>query len=194
MFVFSAINAQIVKLSSGVAVSSMPSSQSEILSKYIAKYYVSVGYDYLEHNCFYLSSEIAYTSFGARGKNTYIDISPAKVLESWEYLHLNTTFRVRYFFNKAHLYVGCGPKLDILTSHDKFKSPFFADLVGYHMNNLSFGGKFETGVAYDLKKIRLGLNASYLLNIGNVGTGGDIGYLNFRRNALLFVLSIGYKL
>lgn len=62
------------------------------------------------------------------------------------------------------------------------------------MNNLSFGGKLELGVAYDYRKMRLGFNTSYLLNIGNVGSGGKSGYIKFRRNALLFVLSIGYKL
>lgn len=196
LLIFSTINAQVIKLSNGVSVSSMPSSQIERLSKYIAKYYVSVGYDYFEHNYFYLSSEIAYTSFGALGKNTYINITPVKVLESWDYLHINTTFRIRYFINKTHLYFGCGPKLDILTSNDKFKSKFFPTVSGYryHMNNLSFGGKLELGVAYDYRKMRLGFNTSYLLNIGNVGSGGKSGYIKFRRNALLFVLSIGYKL
>lgn len=187
-------NAQVIKFSNGVSLSSMPSSQSDMLSRYIAKYYVSVGYDYFEHKHFYLSSEIGYTSLGSRGNNTFINLTPVKISESWNYLHINTTFRLKYSLNKTHFYVGCGPKLDILTSSNKFKNVFFSNLVGYQMNNLSFGGKLEVGGAYDYKKIRLGLNASYLLNIGSVGSGGDSGYLKFRRNALLFALSIGYKL
>lgn len=192
--IFLTLNAQFVKTSGGVSVSSMPSSQNDILNKYIAKYYASVGCDYFEHKQFYLSSEVAYTSLGGRGDDAFINLTPVNILESWDYLHINTTFRIRYFLNKTHLYLGCGPKLDILMSSNDFKGLFFSDLIGYHMNKLSFGGKFEIGVAHDHKKIRLGLNASYLLNIGSVGAGGDSGYLNFDRNVLLFALSIGYKL
>lgn len=194
LFIFPTIDAQVVKFSSGVSISSMPSSQSEILNKYITKCYLSVGYDYFEHKYFYLSSEIAYTSLGGRGNNAYINLTPVDIIESWSYLHVNTTLRLKYNFNKAHLYLGCGPKLDILMNDNKFKNIFFSDLSGYHMNSLSFGGKLEVGVAYDYNQIRLGLNAAYLLNIGSVGSGGDSGYLKFHRNTLFFVLSVGYKL
>lgn len=194
LLIVSVVNAQIIKISSGVSVSSMPSSRNEMLNKYIAKYYASVGCDYFEHKSFYLSSEVAYTSLGGRGNNAFIDFTPVTLLESWDYLHVNTTFRVRYFLQKTHLYLGCGPKLDILMSDNNFKGVFFSNLVGYHMNKLSFGGKLEMGVAHDYKKIRLGLNTAYLVNIGSVGAVGDLGYLNFHRNALSFVLSIGYKL
>lgn len=193
LLVVSTIDAQIVKFSSGMSVSSMPS-RSEVLNRYIAKYYTSVGCDYLEHKYFYLSSEFAYTSLGGRGNNGFINLSPTRTMEMWNYLHLNTTFRVRYSFDQIHLYLGCGPKLDILVDDDKFKSPFFSNLEGYRMDNLSFGGKLEMGGAYDYRKICLGLNVSYLLNIGSVGVGGDTGYLKFHRSAFLLVLSIGYKI
>ena len=176
---------QVIKFSNGVLISTTTNQKKTFMNESVASYTASIGVEYLEHKYFYLSSEIGYVQLGGKESDAYIDAVHASVCEKWNYLQLNTTFRVKYPINHTHFYLGLGPKLDMLLDSQRFKSSFLADLPG--LNRATVGAKTEVGVAYDFSKVRIGLNYSYSFNFMPVARG-----LYNHNHAVM--LSIGYRL
>ena len=188
-FFCSALYAQTIKIENGVTCSSMRTNTIDILNRNILDYSLFVGCDYLDHEHYYLSSEIGYTTKG--GKETaeiFID-GPIDIQDTWQYLHLNTTFRYKYNVNVSHLFVGIGPKVDVLIGSTEFPDVIYKDY--FEMNRFSFGCIAEMGVAQDVGKLRFGVNYSYFINFGSVGQSQ---YCKVYNNTHLLRLSIGYTL
>ena len=198
------ISAQIVKVSNGLSVSSIKTEVWKDLDKNRYDYSGFAGLNYFYHKYFFLSSEIGYASKG--GKNTIelntVDGSQIYYLTTNErvnYLHCNTTFRVKYPSKHYYFYAGIGPKIDFLLSSERL---FFGDinLVGpfrkknpvtppyfvqtrsvsenreyeiirdYTLNRVLFGFKPEIGFDYFFSdRLMLGISASYHINIGSTG-------------------------
>jgi hypothetical protein len=190
IFTKSSLFAQVIKIENGIAISSLSSDKVDVLKKNIITYSVSVGMDYWKNSFFYLSSEVGYLKKGGKEENKFQEGSAAKIKESWDYIHLNTTIRFPFHLKKdnSHFFLGVGPKLDVLISSNKFKNTIY---TGYKMNTISFGVKAEMGLVQDFDQFRTGINFSYLQDITKAG---GTEFLNSKNNAFLVMLSLGYIL
>lgn len=190
---------QVVKLEHGLAFSWM---KGDHLENKLPTYSVMLGCDYFEHDWFYLSSEIGYIKKGGEDKvydqvlveGDKVRVGYADLSARFNYLHLNTSFRVKHTFNKVSVYAGIAPTLDFLMkekSDTQFDDRKYSN--DYHANKVVFGIKPELGAYYDVdSKLRLSLNLSYLRNISHIAKMDKVGNLN--NNTLLMSLGIGYRL
>lgn len=186
---FVSLSSQTIKIENGLSLSSMSSDKISILSDYLGAYSVNIGLNYLEHPLWYLSSEVGYVKKGGKENDVISGDAKLKFKESFDYLHLNTTFRLRYSFLKSCIYAGCGPKLDILTSGNK---PSNTLLDGYKLKRFSLGLKPEIGFDRQLNsRCSIGLNASYLINFNCLA---ESPYNQLKNNTFLLMLSFGYRL
>lgn len=190
LLVCSTVFSQTIKIENGLSFSSMDSKEFHILSENVTNYSFLAGCDYFEHKFYYISSEIGYLQIGGKetndpaANNTLINIQ-----DIWQYIHLNTTIRFKYQTGNSQLFVGVGPKLEVLVSSNKFTDVIYSN--GYEMNKLSPGGKGEIGIVQNINRIRVGLNYSYLVNFWNVGKSL---YHSVYSNTSCLMFSIGYKL
>lgn len=174
---------QVIKLNNGLLVTKTTNKKGNFMKENITTYALSLGVDYWEHNYYYLSSEIGYIKLGAKESNAYMDNKHTPVLETWNNLQFDTTFRVRYPMRAFFVYLGLGPKIDILLGEQKFTSSFLQGIP--RRNRVNFGTKTEAGVACDLKKIRIGLNYSYNFNFNSIARG----LYNYQH---MLMFSLGY--
>jgi len=195
------VSSQVIKVENGLSVSSMNSSKFDLMNGSFYSYSVLLGCDYWEHPYFYLSSSIGYIKKGGKDNVLLLDsysqpLQNVTVKGKWDYLHLNTSFRIKYPIQHSHLYLGAGLKADILTS-----SPYFNNMLdvekGYKMESFIPGMKLETGFNKEIRKLVIGLNASYLIDFNRIGKSillqnGTYNYIS-NSNTLLF-LTLGYKL
>lgn len=174
---------QVIKFNNGLLVTKTTNKKGNFMGENITTYTVSLGIDYFEHDYYYLSSEVGYIKLGTKGNNTYTDNKHTPVSETWDNLQFNTTFRVRYPIKTLFVYLGGGPKIDLLLGNQKFNPKFLQGIPG--LNRANMGVKTEIGVAYDIKKIRIGLNYSYNFNFKSVAKG----LYNYHH---MLALSVGY--
>ena len=137
-----------------------------------------------------MSSDIGYMRIGGEETNESLPITDSayNVHQSFNYGQLSTTFRLRSTLNALEYYLGAGPYLNILLGSDEFDNYLYQ---GYKAKKLNVGCKTEIGVTANLKKIRLGLNGSYLINISSLAKSQ---YNSFTYKAFVGTLSIGYRL
>ena len=182
------IQAQCIRVENGFGISSFQKHKTVTLfTDNIQRYALLVGIDYLEHKHWSLSSEIGYLTLGGEEKNILVGEEERKdFTESKKYVQVNTTFRVKCNIDNTYFYAGVGPKLDILIESNEINNYLFA---GYSYNRFIWGTKTEIGFYQVLNpKIRVGLNASYLLNIGNTM---ESAYVNQKSKAFILTFSLG---
>ncbi len=182
--------AQVIKIDNGIALTSLQNDDFDILEENIVTFSTTLGIDYWETESFYLSSQLGYIRKGGEEENELLQGSAAEVKESWDYIHFNTTIRFPFPLKKgkSHFFLGVGPKLDFLLSDDRFDEPVYE---GYELNTVTFGAKVEAGIVQDFNRLRTGLIFSYIYDVTKAG-GTD--FTDFRNNAFLFAVSLGYKL
>ena len=182
---------QVIKTESGISISSMKTNYIDILNTNLVKYSFLFGCDYLEYKYFYLSSELGVVRLGGKEQNASYGNSPFEFSESWNYFHVNTTFRLRYPIRNTFIYIGAGPKIDILVKSNKFNNSFFYN-IPCGLEQISFGSNIETGFCTNFNRLQVGVNIKYLLNlrkkIGNISSGA------LERNAFLFSIVLGYRI
>ncbi len=187
---------QVFKVKNGVSISSLSVNQGsaefdrvELLNDNIVTYSFSLGVDYFEKKWFYLSSEIGYLKKGGREEVEIFDEDrKLEIKESWSYLHFNTTARFPIRLkNDTHIFIGAGPKFDVLIDSDTFKSSLYE---GYTINSTVFGAKGELGIMKDFNNIRAGLEFSYLYDFDNVARSE---FAELKNDAYQLMLSIGYR-
>jgi len=198
-------SAQTFKVSNGLSVSSIKG-ETEVFDFFDGNRYDYsgfVGLDFFHHKYFYLSGEMGYASKGGKKMNPIRESADdfgryKKMTKGVNYLHLNTTFRVKYPAKNYYFYVGIGPKVDFLMSDDVFAgdglwwgyikkenpTPPPSDggihypvgdreiviFENYTFNRVLFGFKPEIGFDYSFAdRFMLGFNASYHINTNNVG-------------------------
>ena len=106
--------------------------------------------------------------------------------EKFNYLNINTTFRLKYYLSNNYIFVGFGPKVDFLLSDNELWT------YDYTLNRVSFGFKPEIGFSQNLnRRISVGLNFSYLWNIGRIGKSE---FSNLNNTYYKICFSLGYKL
>ena len=182
---------QVVKTESGISISSMKTNYIDILNANLVQYSFLLGYDYLEHKYFYLSSGFGIIKLGGKEQNASYGNNPFEFSESWNYFHVNTTFRLRYPIRNAFIYIGAGPKVDLLVESNKFHDSFFQN-IPCGLEKISFGGNIETGFCTNFNRLQVGVNIKYLLNLRK-----KIGYISsgdLERNAFLFSITLGYRI
>lgn len=187
LFLVASITAQsqVVKLSNGIAFSSINSEKREILDDRVKLYSFMLGLDYYDKKYYNLSSEIGFQSKGGREKI----ITGEFINEKWSYIHMNTTMRIKYPINSVQIYCGVGPFLDVLIDSNQFESELYNN---YEMNKLVFGLKPEIGFNQNLSKHMVaGLNCSYCVNLTSAGGSN---YDKIKNNVFSLMIVLAYKL
>ena len=161
---FSLLSSQVIKIENGLSISSMNSTKFNLLNDNLYTYSVLLGCDYLEHRYFYLSSGIGYIQKGGVDNVIQLDenahpLNTISMKGKWDYLHLNTSFRIKYPFKKNHLYIGAGLKADVRTSSTDSNHSYLHE--GYKMASIIPGMKIEMGFNREMKRLIIGVNASY---------------------------------
>jgi hypothetical protein len=187
-FFFKNSDSQVLKLNTGISYSSFLHKNIEILNSKITSPSLSLGYEYFKKNYYELSSEITYIQKGGREDNFIMindgEIRYINVVERFSFVSLNTIFRLKYPFSNNYIYVGFGPKIDYLLSDRALKN------YEYTLNRISFGFKPEIGCSQNLnEKFSVGLNFSYLWNIGRIGKSE---YSNLYNTYYNICFSLGY--
>ena len=191
------LRAQNLKINSGLSFSSLNFKIGEVnlYDSRIKSFHTSLGVDYLEHKYFFISSEIGLIEKGGQEANISLMSIGGDVMkyfdrvEKWNFIHFNTTFRIKYPFNTFHLYAGFGPKFDILLGSNSFDGKSFES---YGINRYSFGFKPEIGTNTILtNKISAGLNLSYLIDIGDFAKNE---FVTISNNTWIMMLSLRYNL
>ena len=179
-------HSQTVKISNGLVLSHMDSQKFDFLNQTINLYSLFIGCDYLENNYYYLSSELGFTQKGGMEITQIL----GRQIEKFNYLQINTTFRLKLPYNNSHIYVGVGPSIEYIISSNKFKTCYYKN-AEYKMNKVNPGCKLETGFVQNIDRIRIGLNYNYILTINGVGKSQ---YNKIKNTSHNFSISIGYNL
>jgi hypothetical protein len=187
-FFFRNSDSQVLRLNTGISYSSFSHKDIDILNSKITSPSLSLGYEYFKENYYELSSEIAYIQKGGKENNFIVindeGITYIEVDEKLSFVSFSTTFRLKYPFYNSYMYIGFGPKVDCLLSDRKLKS------YEYTLNRISFGFKPEIGFSQNLnEKLSVGLNLSYLWNIGRIGKSE---YSNLYNTYYSMCFSLGY--
>lgn len=197
---FSLLSSQVIKIENGLSISSMNSTKFNLLNDNLYTYAVLLGCDYLEHRYFYLSSGIGYIQKGGVDNVIQLDenahpLNTISMKGKWDYLHLNTSLRIKYPFKKNHLYIGAGLKADVRTSSTDSNHSYLHE--GYKMASIIPGMKIEMGFNREMKRLIIGVNASYLIDFKDAGK--SILLIDGARNNLsasnaLLSFTLGYRL
>ena len=197
---FSLLSSQVIKIENGLSISSMNSTKFNLLNDNLYTYAVLLGCDYLEHRYFYLSSGIGYIQKGGVDNVIQLDenahpLNTISMKGKWDYLHLNTSLRIKYPFKKNHLYIGAGLKADVRTSSTDSNHSYLHE--GYKMASIIPGMKIETGFNREMKRLIIGVNASYLIDFKNAGKSIlliDGAHNNLSASNALLSFTLGYRL
>ena len=197
---FSMLSSQVIKIENGLSISSMNSTKFNLLNDNLYTYAVLLGCDYLEHRYFYLSSGIGYIQKGGVDNVIQLDenthpLNTISMKGKWDYLHLNTSFRIKYPFKKNHLYIGAGLKADVRTSSIDSNLSYLHE--GYKMASIIPGMKIEMGFNREMKRLIIGVNASYLIDFKNAGKSIlliDGAHNNLSASNVLLSFTLGYRL
>ena len=197
---FSLLSSQVIKIENGLSISSMNSTKFNLLNDNLYTYSLLLGCDYLEHRYFYLSSGIGYIQKGGTDNIIQLDenthpVNTIPIKGKWDYLHLNTSLRIRYPFEKSHLYLGAGLKADVLTSSTDNNKSYLSE--GYKMASIIPGMKIEMGINREVKRLVIGVNASYLIDFKDAGKSIlpiDGAHNKLRASNTLLLFTLGYRL
>ena len=180
---------QIIKISNGFSITNLKTKKFDALGTSISSYWGSIGIEYLDKKRFYMSSDIGYMRIGGKeiNKNLPPTDSAYNVHQSFNYGQLSTTFRVRSIINNIEYYLGAGPYLNILLGSGNFENNIYQD---YKLKKSNFGCKTEIGLTANIKKIRVGLNGAYFINMSSLAKSQ---YNSFTYKAFVGALSVGYR-
>jgi len=196
----SLLSSQVIKIENGLSISSINSTKFNLLNDNLYTYSLLLGCDYLEHRYFYLSSGIGYIQKGGTDNIIQLDenthpVNTIPIKGKWDYLHLNTSLRIRYPFEKSHLYLGAGLKADVLTSSTDNNKSYLSE--GYKMASIIPGMKIEMGINREVKRLVIGVNASYLIDFKDAGKcilPIDGAHNKLRASNTLLLFTLGYRL
>jgi len=180
--------AQVIKIENGFAIANLKLKNIKFNDRSFLPYQMSVGLDYMDKGWFMLSSNVGYLRKGCSMKG--VDIDPnVKVKMKFDYLTANTTFRVKTpSLENVTAYAGVGPRLDVFLKGSA-QVEDLRDEKLHGIRNFQIGLKTEVGLNYDIQRIQLGLNFSYLPTFNSVFERGEV-----KDRTFTFGLSVGYIL
>jgi len=179
-------SAQTIKVSNGLSVSSIKGETEvfDFFNEYRYDYSGFIGLNYCYHNYFFLSSEIGYASNGGKRKYEIWEmgtgitgtetigwlVDDGETTKGIKYLHLNTTFRVKFPAKNYYFYAGIGPKVDFLIGDDVILSDYRlygiiekekttppASSDGIEIGKIDTGREFVLFKNYTLNRVLFGL-------------------------------------
>lgn len=185
--------AQTVKLSFGRTISSVKNSHKgiDVLNKSINTTIIGIGVDLLEKENYYLSNEIAFSMLGGKEKNILLEAPYDDYTKKWAYLSLSSSFRYKFIFDESKfLFIGAGPKINILTDSKQFSETLYKDV--YTMESYTIGTLTEIGYIQKIsEKYQVGIVGSYSYN---VTPNSKTSHNNLRINPIAINLTFGYSL
>lgn len=149
-----------------------------------------IGADYLEHKYWYLSSELRYIRLGAKDTPDLkaADISGAATTDlQWDYLQLNTTFRLQCPLRGMKAYVGAGLFANCCVGGREHGAYNFTP----RSRAVTWGEVFEFGVTSVIGRVKVDLNAAYDLPNGHAASAG---LTEITPRAWVLSVSAGYVL
>jgi hypothetical protein len=178
---------QTLKISNGISINSLKGKRIDLFPGKINSYSGMLGVEYLQREWFYLSSEVGYLKLGGKESETIGDTT-SRDKQWWNYVQLNTSFRIRTSSRNMELYLGAGPYINLLVGSGAFNKEMYA---GYTTQKYNWGCKTEAGINENINKFRIGLNCSYLLALSPVAKSP---YTSMAARSLSIYLSVGYRL
>lgn len=185
----SCIFGQVVKVDGGVNIGKFANSEKlPILNSNLYTYSVKIGLDYMEHEKYYLSSQIGYTTLGGKEVNMLLEDPDKEISEKWNFVEVNTTFRYKFPIKGSHVFIGAGPKMNFLIDSSKFNSWIYD---GYEINKVNIGAKTELGYAVDINHLRAGFVSSYNFDFTPIG---GTKFIDLKNTSFSLIFSLGYRL
>lgn len=182
--------AQVLKIENGISFSKM-NLPGDAFHDNLSMYSMNIGCDYLEKGWYFLSSEIGYVRKGGKYFDDPSDVRASHFENTLDYITMNTSFNVKYNLKGVNLYAGIAPTLDFLVKN-RFKSytpEMSQNEEIFPAHKVVLGFKPSIGVFYDIDKIRLNVEASYMKNITRLSVSKSM-----KTNTFLLSFGIGYKL
>lgn len=182
---------QVFKVSNGLSVSHLKTSKFDALKKNIFSYYGSLGLDYMDKKWSCVSSEIGYVRIGGKEINESLqqtDSADYKVLEHFNFVHINSTFRIKTSHANQSLFLGAGPYINVLINPKNFRSNIYK---GYTPKTVNFGCKTEIGVTQNADRFVVGVIGAYLFNLSPLAKSD---YNSFTYRSFIVSVSVGYSL
>lgn len=179
--------AQIIKIDNGITINNLKGAKFDLFPNKVVSYSGMLGIEYLQRKWFYLSSEVGYLKLGGKESRT-IGTMDTPEKQTWSYLQLNTTFRLKTGAGNTEFFVGAGPYLNVLVGSGDFIRDMYA---GYATQRTNWGGKVEVGVNQRINKLRVGVNGAYLIPFSAVAKSS---YTSMDARCLAVYLSLGYRL
>lgn len=181
---------QNVKIGGGFGVSKINASGAPVLDNNIDVFSFFLGLDALEKENFYLSNEIGFLQLGGKETNPNLPTPFTNIEKKWNYIYASSTFRYKLFpKTNSFLFIGAGPKVNILASSSNFKNTLYEG--AYEMQKVNFGINTELGFSYDWNRFRIGINGSYLLFLSPIAKND---FNTLKGNPLGINMSFGINL
>lgn len=177
---------QTLKIGNGLSFSHINGKPVSILNENISNYSVFAGIEYLKTNLFYFSSEIGYAEIGGKETNALSNVPNSNLYDSWTFLNLNTTIRLKGNYKTSEGYLGIGPELNFLLDKRNFRDSIYN---GYNVKNTNLGLKAEIGIDERIGNFKIGLNGSYDINLSPFASSP---FLKLHYNAINIFLVLGY--
>ncbi|NJO00776.1 MAG: hypothetical protein HC880_02985 [Bacteroidia bacterium] len=186
------LRAQYIKIDNGAVLSSFYNEDKLpfLFSDCINTYSFLVGADYFIKKHFSMSSQIGLISIGGKDTSSFEIGGPmVTTIERASYIHFNTVGRASIKLNpRVSFFVGVGPYVNFMTGNETFNSPFF---IGLNYENLHWGGRAETGVIFDIDRLRIGLVGAFM-NSFSPPVQSEVLSLNNRVYSV--ALTTGYRI
>ena len=179
-----------INLSSGISISKTDWSD-KMYNKAIIGYSTSFVVGYLEHNCWEINSKIGFYQIGGKEKIDFADES-GNIIDKgtarfyFNYFNFNTTFKVKYRFDKFEPYLCFGPRIDWLAS-STYSSIYLSNHKSF--KDFNYGLDIKGGTAFFADE-RFFLSG----NIGYSKSFMDISDYVKPKGNIIIEVGLGYKL
>jgi hypothetical protein len=190
------IFSQHIYISPEFSISSIKSSvvPVPVLNNHIQAFNIKLGIDYLEHENYFISSNIGYKQRGGNEKNPDFPDEFKEwrdITKRWNYISLDSYINYKVNLpNDIFFFLGVGPEINFLLSKDPFANTFYEG--GYRLNKMLISANGHLGFTKTLRNnLTTGVYTYYNLNLSNIGTSG---VNNLKNSGFSFGISLGYNL
>lgn len=183
------LKAQIIHVENGINVSKFVNKELPVFTLPIRTYISSIGIDYWEHPYWFLTSDCSFFQRGGEERGMKDEEGKELIFkESKKYLALSTSINAKYTFQNVSMFIGAGPKVDLLLENAKMTNIFF------HQNEFKracWGIKPRAGIYNKFKSnIVVGLNVAYIIDFTPIMRSK---WMNHRNVDFFCCFSIGYS-
>jgi hypothetical protein len=165
-----ALRAQVLNMQAGVSISNLHSKIDGTNYTFLGQTRddpsAFIGMEYLERKYWSISSNVGFVRKGGKEANWDSVGGPEiTTTETFDYLSVNTLFNVKYPLGKWVPYVGIGPRVDFMLSHEH-TFPYFEN-PGF-LKDRSYGLEAAIGLRYAFSSFLVGIRAEHLYNFNHL--------------------------